>query len=546
MSKIEEKITLSEYMPSTRIYSLEKIETSRLILRPVQLGDERELNKAVNNSLSILQKWQPWAKDPSIEATRDFVQRGVFAWESGLVVGFPMVVIHKEDNKIIAASGYNDRSDISNALYEIGYWCDVDYQGNGYVTEYANALTRYAFDALGADKVVISMQVENEKSIAVARRLNFINEGVKERDSIDCVSDQAEENYIYSVNNGDDLPDLKYSWTDVEEGMSVQKIISWAKKTLKLTDDKVFARSRAIVKVPWSNVLEINTGDEIVYLKQTPIGLFLEAEIIKLLCASNVKSIPQIIDDNKNERCFLMKKCGDVTLRDYFNGNLKLDVLKQAIVSYKKIQQSTIKCVDELLAIGVPDWRLDKFPDLYGELVGNKKYLDDNNITIEQQKKLNQYKGRVENLCADLTAFGIAETLNHSDFHDNNILYDKTNKTTAIIDLGETAINHPLFSLHACIEAVKNRYHLTDDSAEYQLLQQCAFDGFLDDKKEFDRAIEVVVLLFPVYLLFTQKRFLDAIHMPFDASDPLSVKQHEKINKGFVWFIENMEDDNAK
>lgn len=78
------------------------------------------------------------------------------------------------------------------------------------------------------------------------------------------------------------------------------------------------------------------------------------------------------------------------------------------------------------------------------------------------------------------------------------------------------------------------------------MLQQCAFDGFLDDKKEFDRAIEVVVLLFPVYLLFTQKRFLDAIHMPFDASDPLSVKQHEKINKGFVWFIENMEDDNAK
>ena len=156
-----------------KIYKLKQIETPRLLIRPVQLGDEYPLNKAVNNSLEILQQWQPWAKDPSIEATRDFVQRGVFAWESGSVVDFPMVVIHKEDNKIIAASGYNDRSDVAQELYEIGYWCDVDYQGKGYVTEYANALTRYAFEALGAAKVAISMQVENEKSIAVAKRLNF-------------------------------------------------------------------------------------------------------------------------------------------------------------------------------------------------------------------------------------------------------------------------------------------------------------------------------------------------------------------------------------
>ena len=60
------------------------------------------------------------------------------------------------------------------------------------------------------------------------------------------------------------------------------------------------------------------------------------------------------------------------------------------------------------------------------------------------------------------------------------------------------------------------------------------------------RKVKIITQLFPVYLLFAQKRFLDAIHMPFDANDPLSVKQHEKINKGFVWFIKNMEAANAK
>ena len=241
-----------------------------------------------------------------------------------------------------------------------------------------------------------------------------------------------------------------------------------------------------------------------------------------------------------------MTQCGDLTLRDYFDGNLQIDVLEQAIVSCKKIQQSTIKRIDELLAIGVPDWRLDKFPGLYDRLIGDTKYLDDNQVTAEQQKQLHQYKDSVKKLCAELATFEIAETLNHSDFHDNNILYDRTTKMTAIIDLGEMAINHPLFSLYACIEAVKRRYQLTEDSSEYQSLQQCAFDRFLEDKQKMDRAIEIIALLFPVYLLFAQKRFLDVINIPFDVNDPLSIKQHGKINKGFVWFIKNMEATHAQ
>jgi hypothetical protein len=62
-----------------------------------------------------------------------------------------------------------------------------------------------------------------------------------------------------------------------------------------------------------------------------------------------------------------MTKCGDVTLRDYFDGKLQLDALEKTIVNYKKLQNSTIKCIDALIAIGVPDWRLDKFSALYNE-----------------------------------------------------------------------------------------------------------------------------------------------------------------------------------
>jgi RimJ/RimL family protein N-acetyltransferase len=195
-----------------RIYSLKEIKTPRLILRPVAFGDEIPLNKAIHNSLEVLQRWQPWAQDPSMETTKNFIQWGVLSWGAGGIAEFPMVVIHKDDQRIIGASGYNDRTDLSQGLYEIGYWCDVDYQGQGYVTEYVNALTRYALIVLGAKTVMIRMEVDNLKSKRVAERLNFTNEGKKpsviKKEAID---------YLFTCSNPSSLPPLEVAWIHREK-----------------------------------------------------------------------------------------------------------------------------------------------------------------------------------------------------------------------------------------------------------------------------------------------------------------------------------------
>ena len=152
-----------------------------------------------------------------------------------------------------------------------------------------------------------------------------------------------------------------------------------------------------------------------------------------------------------------MTSCGDINLRDYFDGQLQFDILKQAISTYKKLQTSTTNYIDAFLALGVPDWRLDQFPLLYQQLISNPDYLTDNGLSEEQQGQLQQYTEKIKALCKELACFNIDACLNQSDFHDNNILFDKKSKTIAFIDLGETAIHHPLFSLKACLEVVKNR-----------------------------------------------------------------------------------------
>src|SRR5690606_2252931 len=99
------------------IYQLKEIETPRLIIRPVRLGDEKEINQAINRSLETLQRWMPWSKDPSLETTLEFCKKADTGWKAQNMVEFPMVAILKETQKIISASGFNEKSDLTKPYY---------------------------------------------------------------------------------------------------------------------------------------------------------------------------------------------------------------------------------------------------------------------------------------------------------------------------------------------------------------------------------------------------------------------------------------------
>ena len=199
------------------IHDLKDIETPRLIIRPVQLGDEKALNAAINRSLESLRPWMPWAKDPSFDTTAAFISSGVAGWRSGKAIEFPMVVIEKETNNIISASGFNERSVLDVPYYEIGYWVDTQFQGQGFVTEFVNALSRYALDALGAKRIQICTQVENLKSAAVAYRCGFNLEATMQNERLDCITGKPADSLLFSCCDINDLPPLEINWKHNDE-----------------------------------------------------------------------------------------------------------------------------------------------------------------------------------------------------------------------------------------------------------------------------------------------------------------------------------------
>lgn len=228
------------------IYFLQKIETPRLTIRPVQVGDEVALNEAINKSLSLLQRWMPWAKDPSFKTTQVFVQRSVIDWEAQQSQEFPMVVIHKADNKIIAASGYNEKSDPTKPYYEIGYWIDADYQGQGFITEMVNALTKYALIAIRAKRVQICTQAENIKSIAVANRCGYKVEAIMKNYCIDCITGLPADSLLFSCCDIKQLPQLEITWQHKRK----EKI--FFAKTTNLSDNQP---TKALQKLSTKNLI---------------------------------------------------------------------------------------------------------------------------------------------------------------------------------------------------------------------------------------------------------------------------------------------------
>lgn len=184
------------------------IETERLIIRPPKLGDALPLNKAINESLEELQRWMPWALDPSLKTTEAFIARGIEYWQESKPKELPMIVELKNSGAVISASGFYEKSDFDIPMFETGYWIDKKYAGNGYITEAVIAVSRLAFEYFRAVRVQICAQKENIKSIAVAKRAGFIKEATLKNYRLDCVSHKPCDEIIYACFDKQMLPKL--------------------------------------------------------------------------------------------------------------------------------------------------------------------------------------------------------------------------------------------------------------------------------------------------------------------------------------------------
>ncbi|MCA9976901.1 MAG: GNAT family N-acetyltransferase [Anaerolineales bacterium] len=152
------------------------IETERLLIRCPMPGDGAPLRQAVIESQEELKQWLPWAIDIHDEAGYEInIRNGHLRFLAREDLWF--MLIHKESGAIIGGSGLH-RINWDVPKFEIGYWLHTAYTRQGYITEAVAAIEAFAFDVLEAKRVEIRMDALNERSTAVARRLDYQLEGI--------------------------------------------------------------------------------------------------------------------------------------------------------------------------------------------------------------------------------------------------------------------------------------------------------------------------------------------------------------------------------
>jgi Phosphotransferase enzyme family len=140
---------------------------------------------------------------------------------------------------------------------------------------------------------------------------------------------------------------------------------------------------------------------------------------------------------------------------------------------HAELQMRDARHVDEHLAAGVPDLRLEELPARYEALAAR-------DLPLPQQ--LRSFAPRFGELCAELSARGIPPSVQHDDHHAANV-YARDGKR-AILDWGDASIGHPFFSLVAT-------QHNEGDRVPFDQLRDAYLEPWGGVVETFELALEV-------------------------------------------------------
>jgi RimJ/RimL family protein N-acetyltransferase len=174
----------------------EEFTTDRLLIRKPLPGDGKAVYGAIQASLNELKPWMPWAH--SNQSEQD-VEANIVDSIAKFITreDLRLHILDKVTGEFIGSSGLH-RIDWAVPKFEIGYWIDTRHSGKGYITEAAEAITRFAFTELHAKRVEIRCDSTNTRSRAIPEKLGFTLEGILKSESLSIVTKEPRDTCVFA------------------------------------------------------------------------------------------------------------------------------------------------------------------------------------------------------------------------------------------------------------------------------------------------------------------------------------------------------------
>ena len=148
-------------------------------MRPPEAGDGPMLLSAITESLPELRHFPaslPWAAaEQTVESSELYCRNA----QANFVArkDLPFLLFEKATGQLVGAAGLH-RIVWAMPKVEVGYWGRTSRTRNGFISEAVEALSVYAFNHLGAVRVELVTDEDNEQSRRLAERCRFKLEGI--------------------------------------------------------------------------------------------------------------------------------------------------------------------------------------------------------------------------------------------------------------------------------------------------------------------------------------------------------------------------------
>ena len=187
---------------------------------------------------------------------------------------------------------------------------------------------------------------------------------------------------------------------------------------------------------PWATVLRVPLAGGVAWFKAcAPVQAF-EPRLTAELFARWPDRVAEVLGHDE-ERAWLLLGDAGTPIRALGNPP---EAWLAALPPYAELQRGEAAHADGHLAHGVPDLRVSTLPARYEDLLRHDLPLEGDGV-----RRLREFGPRFAELCEELAAHGVPETVQHDDLHMGNVYAQ--GERLRLLDWGDASISHPFASL---------------------------------------------------------------------------------------------------
>ena len=266
---------------------------------------------------------------------------------------------------------------------------------------------------------------------------------------------------------------------------------------------------------PWATVSRVPVSQGFVWFKACePVQAF-EPRLTAELAGRWPDRVVEVIAHDE-ERAWLLLADAGTAVRELGNPP---ELWLRALPPYAELQRGEVAHAHEHLANGVPDMRPAVLPDRYEDFLRHDLPLE-----REELIRLRKFTPRLAELCAELAAHGIAESVQHDDLHENNLYV--AGEQLRVLDWGDASIAHPFASLGETFRFLEGVNELPPGDPWFARLRDAYLEPWGKGLVEtFELALRVGAFALPIAWARQRDHMPEEARLEFDVWYPIVLRR---------------------